>query len=52
MTNAQIEKMRKTLKNEAKDLKPGSKGAKDEALRHLLAAGIVTPKGTLRKAYR
>jgi hypothetical protein len=51
MTNTQVEKMRKTLKNETRDFKPGKKEAK-EALKHLVAAGIVTPQGNLRKAYK
>ncbi|HTB23073.1 MAG TPA: hypothetical protein VK914_10235 [bacterium] len=51
MTNAQVEKMRKTLKEEIRDFKPGKKELK-EALKHLLAAGIVRPLGNLRKIYK
>ena len=51
MTNTQIEKVRKTIKSATKVMRPGSKEAK-VALKRLVAAGIVTTKGTFHKDYR
>jgi hypothetical protein len=48
MTKTQVTKIRKAIKRKTKEFKQGSK----EAMNYLVAAGIYTPKGTLRKAYQ
>jgi hypothetical protein len=51
MTNALIEKIRRTIRDQTKTMKPGSKEAKN-AMKRWIAVGLITPKGALAKAYR
>jgi len=48
MTTAQIEKIRKSIRNMVKEIKPGSK----EAKKMLVDSGIYGKGGRLPKAYR
>jgi transposase len=48
MTTVQVEKLKKSIKNMVREIKPGSK----EAMKMLVNSGIYEKSGKLRKAYR